>query len=231
MTSIAHDSGIDHRGIWNDAFEEQPGLLARCPYDYVASFLFRFRPAEMRSTDVDVCEIGFGSGATLLFAAQQGFRVAGIDVSDRALEAALANFAREGLACDLRRSSFSPLPFDDASFDLVFDRSSLSYASPAEAIDAVREVHRVLRPNGKFLFNPYSARDSAATGLAPDRLDRTAWQPVTGRSNTQFYREDEVRQTLADGWKLHELVHVVAIDEAAPERPCRAQWRAVAEAV
>jgi SAM-dependent methyltransferase len=231
MTSVTSDRGADHRAIWNDAFDAQPGLLAKCPYDYVASFLFRFRPADKAPAEVDVCEVGFGSGANLLFAAQQGFRVSGVDVSDRALVAAIGNFTRAGLSCDLRRSPFSPLPFGDAAFDLAFDRSSISCVSLDEAMAAVREVRRTLRPGGCFLFNPYSVRDSAATEEQPSDLSRTAWQPMMGRSRPTFYSEDQVRAVLSGGWKLHELVHVAATDEASPDRTCRAQWRAIAEAV
>src|SRR5882757_11339485 len=120
--SVRSEASTDHRAVWNTAFAETPGLLARCPYDYVASFLFRFAPRGTAFADVSVLELGFGGGANLLFAARHGFRVAGIDVSDRAVDAARATFAGDGLDGDLRLAPFTALPFDDASFDLVFDR-------------------------------------------------------------------------------------------------------------
>jgi SAM-dependent methyltransferase len=209
-------AGVDHRSVWNDAFDRSPGLLAKCPYDFVASFLFRFRPPG----DASVCEIGFGSGINLVFAAEQGFRVAGIDVSDRAVEAARVLFAHRGIDGDLQRASFTSLPFADESFDLVFDRSTLSCATPEEAVAAVREVHRVLRPGGRFLFNPYSTRATSNTS-------RAAHAPLDGRREIRFYDQRDVEEALADGWRIVELLHVDETDAYTGE--CRAQWRAVAE--
>jgi SAM-dependent methyltransferase len=217
----------DHRAVWNSAFGERPGLLGRCPYDYVASFLFRFAPAHAPLTDVSVLEVGFGGGANLWFAARQGFRVAGIDVSDRAVDAARAMFAGEGLDGDLRRAPFTALPFDDGSFDLVFDRCSLSYASPAEAQSAVAEIGRVLRPGGKFLFNPYSDRSSAARVSSVDDL-RSASAPVAGRAAVRFYGRTDI-EALLDGWKILEIVHVEEADQTTVTPVLRAQWRAIVE--
>lgn len=217
----------DHRSVWNAAFGERPGLLGRCPYDYVASFLFRFAPSDAPLTDVSVLEVGFGGGANLWFAARQGFRVAGIDVSDHAVEAARAMFAREGLDADLQRAPFTALPFDDGRFDLVFDRCSLSYASPAEARSAAAEIRRVLRPGGKFLFNPYSDRSSAAAVSSADD-ERGASAPVAGRAAVRFYGRTDI-EALLDGWKIVEIVHAEETDQTTVPPVVRAQWRAVAE--
>lgn len=225
--SVLENAPTDHRAVWNTAFGERPGLLGRCPYDYVASFLFRFAPAGALLTDVSVLEVGFGGGANLWFAARQGFRVAGIDVSDHAVEAARAMLAGEGLDGDLRRAAFTALPFDDGSFDLAFDRCALTYASPPEAQVAVAEIQRVLRPGGRFLFNPYSDTSSAAGG--PSAHDgRGAWSPVVGRAAVRFYGRADI-EALLDGWKILEIVHVEEVDQTTVPPVVRAQWRAVAE--
>lgn len=217
----------DHRSVWNTAFGERPGLLGRCPYDYVASFLFRFAPCDTPLTDVSVLEVGFGGGANLWFAARQGFRVAGIDVSDHAVEAARSMFAREGLAAELRRSQFTALPFDNGTFDLVFDRCSLSYASPAEARSAVTEIRRVIRPGGRFLFNPYSDRSTSA-GVSSADDERGASAPVAGRAEVRFYARTDI-ETLLEGWEILEIVHVEEADQTTVPPVLRAQWRVVAE--
>jgi SAM-dependent methyltransferase len=227
MSAVENMAPTDHRSVWNNAFGDRPGLLGRCPYDYVASFLFRFAPPDAPLTDVSVLEVGFGGGANLWFAARQGFRIAGIDVSDNAVEAARAMFANEGLQGDLRRAPFTALPFDDRSFDLVFDRCALTYASPTEAHTAVAEIGRVLRPGGRFLFNPYSDRSSAA-GVSTAVDTRGARAPVAGRADVRFYGRNDI-DALLDGWKILEIVHVEDADHTTAPTVLRAQWRVIAE--
>jgi SAM-dependent methyltransferase len=227
MSVVENAAPTDHRAVWNTAFGERPGLLGRCPYDYVASFLFRFAPSGAALTDVSVLEVGFGGGANLWFAARQGFRVAGIDVSDHAVEAARAMLDAEGLDSDLRRAAFTALPFDDATFDLAFDRCALTYASPSEARVAVAEIRRVLRPGGRLLFNPYSDQAGAASGPSA-RDGRGAWSPVAGRADVRFYGREDI-EALLDGWKILEIVHAEEVDHTTAPPVVRAQWRVVAE--
>lgn len=217
----------DARQTWNTAFSRPDPPMARCPYDFVASFLFRYSPGE--PVDTSVLELGFGGGANLWFAARQGFRIAGVDVSDRALEVASRLLEQDRLTGELRRSEFFPLPFQDQAFDLVFDRGSLSTVS-AEAVEqAVAEVRRVLRPGGKFLFNPFSTIDSSSSGppeLEPGVRDRTPW---AGGGDVSFYDREDIERLFASDWRLCELVHVVEVDELVGESSRRAEWRAVVE--
>lgn len=212
--------------MWNAAYAGPAAPLARCPYDFVASFLFRFSPPDRPRAETDVLELGFGGGANLWFAARQGFRVAGVEVSDVALEHARHLFEQDDLKGDLRRSGFVPLPFPDNSFDLAFDRAALSYANWDEAAAAIAEVHRVLRPGGRFLFNPYSKSDSSASDMSPESVDRTPW---AAGATPFFYDRSDIERTLGAGWVLHELLHVSEIDECSRKSTCRATWRAVAE--
>jgi hypothetical protein len=102
----------------------------------------------------------------------------------------------------------------------------LSYVNLEEAAAAIAEVHRVLRPGGKLLFNPYSKSDSSASDAPRGSADRTPW---AAGSRPFFYDRSDVERTLGSGWVLHELLHVSEVDEHAVKRTCGATWRAVAE--
>jgi SAM-dependent methyltransferase len=222
------DEGLSttSREVWNAAYAAPAPPLARCPYNFVASFLFRFSPPHRSPAEIDVLELGFGGGANLLFAARRGFRVAGVEVSDMAFDHARRLFEQEGQVGDLRRSEFVPLPFSDDSFDLVFDRASLSYIDMPAATSAIAEVRRVLRPAGRFLFNPYSKADSSAGDTQPSSTGRTPF----AHGHPVFYDKADIEHTVGAGFSFREMLHVQSVDEWSVERPCRSEWQVVLEA-
>jgi release factor glutamine methyltransferase len=112
-----------------------------------------------------VLDMGTGSGVNALLAATKGARVAAVDINPKALEAARANAARNGLA-DRVEVRYSDVFSDvNGAFDLIiFDppfrwlrpRSLLEAAMTDEGYRAitafVREAHQHLRPGGRMLM-------------------------------------------------------------------------------
>ncbi len=102
-----------------------------------------------------VLEIGCGIGTDLVRFARGGARVTGVDLALTSIELARQNFALHGLeADDLRVADGAALPFDQASFDVVYCHGVLQYAADAPAI--VAEARRVLRPGGLAIFMVYN---------------------------------------------------------------------------
>jgi SAM-dependent methyltransferase len=99
----------------------------------------------------DVLELGCGAAQWAILLARQGARMVGLDNSARQLEHARERMAAAGVDFPLVHSAAESLPFDDASFDVVFcDHGALSFADP---LVVVPEVARVLRPGGLFAFS------------------------------------------------------------------------------
>ena len=88
--------------------------------------------------------------------ARGGARVTGVDLAERSIELATANFDLHGLggAADLRVVNAEALPFDDASFDVVYGHGVLQYTADARRM--VRECRRVLVPGGEAIFMVYN---------------------------------------------------------------------------
>ncbi|MDX6766472.1 MAG: methyltransferase domain-containing protein [Candidatus Methylacidiphilales bacterium] len=121
----------------------------------------------------EVLDLGCGPGTITLGLAQALLpgRVTGIDSSPAAIETAqrLAG-GMELVNVTFRTGNAYELPFEDASFDLVFSHALLEHLSRPDEVLA--EIHRVLRPGGiaalcspnwnQFLLAP----ESPALGFA-----------------------------------------------------------------
>jgi SAM-dependent methyltransferase len=101
-------------------------------------------------------EVGCGIGTDLVRFARGGARVTGVDLAERSIELADANFAVHGLGgqADLRVANGEALPFDDDSFEVVYGHGVLQYT--ADAPRMVAECRRVLRPGGHAIFMVYN---------------------------------------------------------------------------
>lgn len=104
-----------------------------------------------------VLDIGFGTGGPSieLARAHGAGKVVGIDVEPQLRDRAQALCTRSGMAdrIDLRLVEPGPLPFDDASFDVVFSKDSMIHIEDKPALFG--EVLRVLKPGGPFVASDW----------------------------------------------------------------------------
>ncbi len=139
--------------------DEYPlGWLNSFTYPIIATLINNYldRNKNLNENNIKVLELGFGSGANLLYLAKRGCSVYGIDISDTALEYGNKLFLDNNIKAELKISSFAPLDYEDNTFDLVIDRGALVCADKELYKEAVKEVYRILKPNGEFLLTPYS---------------------------------------------------------------------------
>jgi SAM-dependent methyltransferase len=94
---------------------------------------------------LDVLDLGCGPGITTAELVGRGARVTGLDRSAALLEHARARSDADLLVHDLA----DPLPLPDSAFDLVVSGLVLHYLEDWSAV--LGEVHRVLRPGGRFV--------------------------------------------------------------------------------
>ena len=93
---------------------------------------------------------GWGRSFKLLHDRFRPERMIGIDVDAALLEAAAAEASRHGLPVEFKRTSSSRLTLPDQSVDMVFCHQTFHHLIEQEA--ALREFHRVLKPDGLLLF-------------------------------------------------------------------------------
>jgi ubiquinone/menaquinone biosynthesis C-methylase UbiE len=97
-------------------------------------------------------ELGCGTGFFLLNLKQAGVLEHGhvTDISPGMVEAAKRNAELLGFSVQGRVADAEGLPYDDETFDLVVGHAVLHHIPDVEL--ALREVMRVLKPGGRFVF-------------------------------------------------------------------------------
>ena len=114
----------------------------------------------LKGSDISGCrvlDIGCGLGAIdeLLVTIHGAASVVGIDIDPALLAKMAVRIEAAGLAARIRGILVTPgpLPFPDASFDVVFSKDSFVQIPDKPAIFA--EVRRVLRPGGHFIASDW----------------------------------------------------------------------------
>jgi len=139
-----------------------------------------------------VLDVGSGVGGTSRCLAKEfGCRVTGIDLTEEYCRAAALLTAKIGLAdlIDYRQGDATNLPFDDASFDVVWTEHVAMNIPDKSRL--YREMHRVLKPGGTLAIYDVLAGPSGPV-VFPVPWARTP--------DTSFLvRPDEQRELLEAG--------------------------------
>jgi len=124
---------------------------------------FLFRDLEYNDTaNRTVLDLGCGEPWLASRFAQLGFNVIALDFTCPRLDQAHDYFEREGIYFDRLLALMSRIPLRDQSVDIVFSHASLHHTTPNRPgdfrwfdpnnmVDTLREVRRVLKPDGLFL--------------------------------------------------------------------------------
>jgi SAM-dependent methyltransferase len=214
--------------IWREKYAQ--GLEIRAPYDCIVSFVFRNRPKKARS-EIRILEVGCGTGNNVWYLSREGFSVSGIDGSPEAISYASQRLKEDRLAADLRVGDFTQLPFPENTFDLVYDRGSLTCCGLSSAKRAVQEIYRVLVHGGKFFFNPYSAEHTSAKSgqqLEDNLTVNIDRGNLVGCGQLCFYNRAEVEGLLREPWKVESLSHLHISELLGQTADIHAEWRVVA---
>jgi len=140
---------------------EPPAFVGSVPKDYDAylgPFLFDFYAADLAARmGVDpgsrILETACGTGIAtevLRNVLPSGCEIVATDLSEAMLDHARSTRGHlEGVRFDT--ADAADLPFGDGFFDAVCSQFGLMFIP--DKLQAMREVHRVLRPGGQFTFN------------------------------------------------------------------------------
>lgn len=100
-----------------------------------------------------VLEIGCGLGSVAEVLSRSGCQLTAIDLTQKAVELTRKRFAQIGLEATVLKMDAERMEFSDETFDYIWTWGVIHHSSNTEQI--VREMHRVLRPGGRFAVMVY----------------------------------------------------------------------------
>ncbi|HEX6121648.1 MAG TPA: class I SAM-dependent methyltransferase, partial [Ktedonobacterales bacterium] len=159
-----------------------------------------------RLRGADTLEVGCGIGTLLADMAQAGYQCQAIDRSPQMVAATRRELRRRGISpqvASVRQASVQALPFASASFDNAVSTFPTDYIADQEAL---REIRRVLRPDGRLIVVVSAMFLPGRALLAPlDGIQRL----VYGRAAT---REASHGATVQIGDTLQQRMRVAGFE-------------------
>ena len=190
-----------------------------------------------------VLEVGVGAGTDHAQWAAVTDDLHGVDLTAAAIETTRTNLMLRGLGSQLRRLDAEVLPFESASFDVVYSWGVIHHAEAPERILA--DIQRVLRPGGVFLGMVYARHSLVAyrrwvgNALKAGRPWRSLASVIADHmesTGTKAYTEREVRTLFSTFTQCRTTRFVTSYDteEISPMLarlvPPAAGWNIVIEA-
>jgi SAM-dependent methyltransferase len=165
-----------------------------------------------------VLEVGAGAAMCSRWLATQGAVPVALDLSGGMLRHAAAAAERSGVRVPLVQADAQRLPFVDASFDIACTAFG-AVPFVADSAGVMREVARVLRPGGRWVFaTTHPLRwafpdDPGPAGLTvrTSYFDRSPYVEVDADGEPVYVEHhrtlgDRVRELVAAGFRLVDLV-------------------------
>ena len=227
MTDRTADAERTNREFWNedaDAYQEAHGEQLA---NYGRWGVWGIPESELAAIGevggLDVLELGCGGAQHGIGIATDAQRRVGLDQSVAQLRHAVTNLAAHNLRMPVVCASGTATPFRDGSFDLVFcDHGAMSFCDPYESVP---EASRLLRPNGRLIFNcstllrmlcfPLGDPDAPITReLHSPYFGARAFDWGDGTIDFQIPHGEWIRLFRANGFHVEDLIEIPAPADA-----------------
>lgn len=106
--------------------------------------------------DEPILEVGCGNGKTLIPLLKRGYKIIGIDLSKNAIKNLKKELKKLNMSAKLEVGNILNLPYKNNSFNAVICNYVLEHLLKQEREIAIKEIHRVLRKNGKLFLEEFS---------------------------------------------------------------------------
>jgi len=146
-----------------------------CDFGLDRPLVARYRRELLAHADGNILEIGFGTGLNLPCYPAHVRKITSVEPNPGMHRRARRRIEQTGIEIDQRLLGSERLPFEDGAFDCVV--STFTLCSIEDVGQALREVYRVLKGGGKFLFLEH--------GISP-QPNVQKWQHRLNRLHTRL---------------------------------------------
>ena len=142
---------MDQESIWDNVSDQWHHFRQskfKPVYDFIK--IYKLRKGK-------ILEIGCGNARNLIPFASKNFDCYGLDFSQKMLDKAKENAAKNQVKLKLFKSDMAHLPFKNEYFDYILFPSTLHHADTEEKrILSLQEAYRVLKKNGLLLLTVWN---------------------------------------------------------------------------
>lgn len=152
--------------VWRRSGGRPVGRFAYSHHSFARVFLAYARPG------TSVCEVGCADSVWVPFLIEHGYRVSGIDYSERGIDRLRQTLHEKGLHAELVLGDlFDPALMPRAQYDFVFSLGLVEHFS--DGVGVVRALADLLKPGGTLLTVVPNL--SGTWGAIQKRLDRSVY--------------------------------------------------------
>ena len=141
---------------WDKIFKKYQ--WGKYPAEPLMRFICKNYKDYKKNIKTNTLEIGCGTGANLYFLARENFKVFGIDGSKIAIAKAKKYLKKGNYSAEIKCGDVMTLPYLDNFFDIIIDIECLYANSLVDSKSIIKEVYRVLKPNGIFFSLTFSTK-------------------------------------------------------------------------
>ena len=182
---------MDQRSAWDSFYSEN-----RRPWKGVSDIGDLPFPPGGR-----ILEVGCGNGKTAVALAKRGYRVTGMDFSQKAIDICRELILDVDFVC----ASVLNIPFENGSFDGISAFHVLEHLTEEELAKAAEELHRVMRDGGYLLVKCFAEGD-----LRSSKGTASGDSVIRGNGILyHYFTEDELLERLS----LFECVSIRTVEE------------------
>jgi SAM-dependent methyltransferase len=226
----------DPKRRWEESFDEQiaRGAYNTAPVEALVrnvAYYLRARHQAAALGGLHALELGCGAGANLVWLAQRGLRVSGVDIASNALALARQSLERWGCSDrvgELVECSVERTPFPDASFDVILESCVFQHLDKRTREGSFAEVRRLLKQGGLFVGNmlgtghtTFQQRKGEELADDPGSLhlaDGTSRIHLTNIGLAHFFSREELEGLLAGFTSVEPLVSHYALPREEARR-------------
>ena len=134
--------------------------------------------------------------------AEQGLDAYGIDLSENQVAKAKAFIEQSGMSIHLQTGDMRQIPFDDDTFDYVYEHYSMCHLSKADTAAAISEMKRVLKPGGIAFLGVVSQDCWPLSSYGEERSPGERWMIEGGEETCHSLFTDQESDQLLASWDV-----------------------------
>lgn len=143
-------------------------------------------------------ELGCGAGNYVIYLAQNGFDVTGVDVSESAIEMAKRSALEKGVECSFVTADVrGDIPEVQDKFDFAYDWEVMHHIYPEDREAYINNVYKLLNPEGVYLSVCFSEENPQFGGEGKYRktpLDTVLYFSSENEMKTLFKPHFEIEE-------------------------------------